>query len=88
MTDNTKMRDFVDEVKQLCKDFSDLRDRPYMGDVVDAHSGRPMAPYQASAGACLQRLIFNQATSSQSSAAPTGAGNTKTRRTGNESETT
>ena len=36
MTDNTKMRDFVDEVKQLCKDFSDLRDRPYMGDVVDA----------------------------------------------------
>lgn len=23
----------ADEVKQLCKDFSDLRDRPYMGDV-------------------------------------------------------
>ena len=28
-----RMKDFTDEVKQLCKDFSDLRDRPYMGDV-------------------------------------------------------
>jgi hypothetical protein len=27
------MKDFTDELKQLCKDFSDLRDRPYMGDV-------------------------------------------------------
>lgn len=27
---------FAAEVKQLCKDFSDLRDRPYMGDVTAA----------------------------------------------------
>lgn len=27
------MKAFTDELKQLCKDFSDLRDRPYMGDV-------------------------------------------------------
>jgi len=26
--------EMADELKQLCKDFSDLRDRPYMGDVV------------------------------------------------------
>lgn len=32
--DATKnLKDFSDELKQLCKDFSDLRDRPYMGDV-------------------------------------------------------
>ena len=31
MTDTDKMREFVDEVKQLCKDFSDQRDRPYTG---------------------------------------------------------
>lgn len=37
MTD--KMREFVDEVKQLCKDFSDQRDRPYMGDVHAALDG-------------------------------------------------
>ncbi len=27
---------FAAAVKQLCKDFSDLRDRPYMGDVTAA----------------------------------------------------
>lgn len=27
---------FADEVKQLCKDFSDLQDRPYMGDVTSS----------------------------------------------------
>lgn len=32
----TKLRDFAAELKQLCKDFSDLRDRPYMGDVTSA----------------------------------------------------
>jgi len=37
MTDT--MREFVDEVKQLCKDFSDQRDRPYMGDVHAALDG-------------------------------------------------
>ena len=25
--------DVVEELKQICKDFSDLRNRPYMGDV-------------------------------------------------------
>jgi len=30
------VRDFAAEVKQLCKDFSDLSDRPYMGDVTSA----------------------------------------------------
>lgn len=34
-----KMREFVAEVKQLCKDFSDQRDRPYMGDVHAALDG-------------------------------------------------
>ena len=29
------LRDFTAEVKQLCKDFSDLRDRPYMSDVTN-----------------------------------------------------
>ena len=33
------IRDFADCVKQLCKDFSDLRDRPYMGDVTAAIDG-------------------------------------------------
>lgn len=28
--------EFLAAVKQLCKDFSDLRDRPYMGDVTTA----------------------------------------------------
>lgn len=31
--------DFADEVKQLCKDFSDLQNRPYMGDVTAAIDG-------------------------------------------------
>lgn len=39
MSDNDKMREFVAEVKQLCKDFSDQRDRPYMGDVHAALDG-------------------------------------------------
>lgn len=37
---NTNARKFVEEfteeVKQLCKDFSDRQNRPYMGDVVSA----------------------------------------------------
>lgn len=33
------VKDFAAEVKQLCKDFSDLRDRPYMGDVISAIDG-------------------------------------------------
>lgn len=33
------IRDFADEVKQLCKDFSDLQNRPYMGDVTAAIDG-------------------------------------------------
>lgn len=32
-------RQFVDAVKQLCKDFSDLQNRPYMGDVYAALDG-------------------------------------------------
>lgn len=32
-------RRFVDAVKQLCKDFSCLQNRPYMGDVVSALDG-------------------------------------------------
>lgn len=31
-----RLKEFAAEVKQLCKDFSDLRDRPYMGDVTSA----------------------------------------------------
>lgn len=30
------LAEFAAEVKQLCKDFSDQRDRPYMGDVTAA----------------------------------------------------
>lgn len=34
-----RLREFTDELKQLCKDFSDLQDRPYMGDVTSAIDG-------------------------------------------------
>lgn len=43
---------FVNAVKQLCKDFSDRQDRPYMGDVYSAldallvNEGIPVAPDQ------------------------------------------
>lgn len=33
------LRDFAAELKALCRDFSDLRDRPYMGDVHSAVEG-------------------------------------------------
>ena len=33
------LREFADEVKQLCKDFSDRHNRPYMGDVTAAIDG-------------------------------------------------
>lgn len=33
------LRQFADELKQLCKDFSDRQDRPYMGDVTAAVDG-------------------------------------------------
>lgn len=34
-----ELRAFADEVKKLCKDFSDRQDRPYMGDVTAAIDG-------------------------------------------------
>lgn len=40
---NDGAAEMADELKQLCKGFSDLRDRPYMGDVhaqVDALLGQ------------------------------------------------
>lgn len=46
---------FVNAVKQLCKDFSDLQNRPYMGDVYSAldallvNEGIPVAPQQTEA---------------------------------------
>lgn len=33
IVDQVDPEEFVAAVKQLCKDFSDLQDRPYMGDV-------------------------------------------------------
>lgn len=33
------VRDMADELKQLCKDFSDLQNRPYMKDVYSAVDG-------------------------------------------------
>lgn len=37
--DTDRLRAFADEVKQLCSDFSDLQNRPYMGDVTSAIDG-------------------------------------------------
>ncbi len=39
MGDAVALREFADEVKQLCKDFSDRHNRPYMGDVTAAIDG-------------------------------------------------
>jgi hypothetical protein len=39
MGEPVALREFADEVKQLCKDFSDRHNRPYMGDVTAAIDG-------------------------------------------------